>query len=83
MRFVPVLASGLETRNPFQNRQEKNEFYFLAARKIFLTQKRKRACPRKNKNKLIAPTDLLRCLGASIRNHSSELICMISSCVHS
>jgi hypothetical protein len=28
IRFVPVLASGLETRNRSQNRQEKNEFYF-------------------------------------------------------
>jgi hypothetical protein len=28
IRFVPVLASGLETRNQSQNRQEKNEFYF-------------------------------------------------------
>lgn len=82
MRFVPVLASGLETRNPFQNRQEKNEFYFLAARKIFLTQKGN-ALVRGRKKKLITPTDLSRCLGASIRNHSSELICMISSCVQS
>ena len=49
MRFVPVLASGLETRNRFQNRQEKNSIYFSSARKIFLTRKRKRACPRKNK----------------------------------
>jgi hypothetical protein len=82
MRFVPVLASGLETRNPFQNRQEKNEFYFLAARKIFLTQKGN-ALVRGRKKKLITPTDLSRCLGASIRNHSSELICMILSCVQS
>src|SRR6058998_2953559 len=49
MRFVPVLASGLETRNRFQNRQEKNSIYFSSAEKIFLTRKRKRACPRKNK----------------------------------
>jgi hypothetical protein len=49
MRFVLVLASGLETRNPSQNRQEKNEFYFLVAQKFFLTKKRKRACPRENK----------------------------------
>jgi hypothetical protein len=34
MRFASVLASGLETRNPFQNRQEKNEFYFLAREKF-------------------------------------------------
>jgi len=39
MRFVPVLASGLETRNPFWNRQEKNEFYFSSRQKIFLTKK--------------------------------------------
>jgi hypothetical protein len=36
MRFVPVLASGLETRNPLENRQEKNEFYFFIAEKKFL-----------------------------------------------
>jgi hypothetical protein len=46
MRFVPVLASGLETRNQFENRQEKNEFYFSSPRKIFLTKKARRACPR-------------------------------------
>ncbi len=50
MRFVPVLASGLETRNPFQNRQEKNEFYFLAAIKIFLTKKRNARVRGKIKN---------------------------------
>jgi hypothetical protein len=55
--LCPVLASGLETRNPFQNRQEKNEFYFWPREKIFLTRKRKRSCPRKNKN-LIASADL-------------------------
>jgi hypothetical protein len=48
MRFFPVLASGLETRNQFQNRQEKNEFYFSIAEKNFLTKKTKRACPREN-----------------------------------
>jgi hypothetical protein len=30
------LASGLETRNRFQNRQEKNEFYFSLRTKNFL-----------------------------------------------
>jgi len=50
MLFVPVLASGLETRNPFQNRQEKNEFYFLAAIKIFLTKKRNARVRGKIKN---------------------------------
>jgi hypothetical protein len=48
------LASGLEIRNRFQNRQEKNEkkeFYFSSRTKIILTRKEKRACPRKNKNK--------------------------------
>jgi hypothetical protein len=40
MRFVPALASGLETRNPLQNRQEKNEFYFSSPKKFFLTKKR-------------------------------------------
>jgi hypothetical protein len=34
MRIVLALASGLETRNPLQNRQEKNEFYFLIREKI-------------------------------------------------
>ncbi|PYJ24104.1 MAG: hypothetical protein DME99_00480 [Verrucomicrobia bacterium] len=33
------LASGLETRNRFQNRQEKNEFYFSSRTKNFLTKK--------------------------------------------
>src|SRR5438105_7883352 len=46
MRFVPVLASGLETRNRFQNRQEKNKFYFSLSTKNFLTKKLKRACAR-------------------------------------
>jgi hypothetical protein len=36
MRFFPVLASGLEIRNQFQNRQEKNEFNFSIADKNFL-----------------------------------------------
>src|SRR5207249_1623845 len=44
MRFVAAFASGLETRNPFRNRQEKNEFNFFGREKIFLTRKRKRAC---------------------------------------
>src|SRR6266581_1519429 len=39
MRFVPAFASGLETRNPFRNRQEKNEFNFFGREKIFLTRK--------------------------------------------
>ena len=46
MRFVPVLASGLEIRNRFQNRQEKNKFYFSLSTKNFLTKKLKRACAR-------------------------------------
>jgi hypothetical protein len=33
------LASGLQTRNHFQNRQEKNEFYFSSRTTIFLTRK--------------------------------------------
>ncbi len=52
MRSCFCLASGLETRNRFQNRQEKNEkkeFYFSSRTKIFLTRKEKRACPRKTK----------------------------------
>src|SRR5262249_46566185 len=35
-RFVVVLASWLETRNPLQNRQEKNEFNFQFRKKNFL-----------------------------------------------
>jgi hypothetical protein len=35
-RFAPVFASGLESRNHFQNRQEKNEFYFSLPRKFLL-----------------------------------------------
>jgi hypothetical protein len=46
MRFVPVLASGLEIRNRFQNRQEKNKFYFSLSKKNFLTKKLERACAR-------------------------------------
>jgi hypothetical protein len=49
MRTCFCLASGLETRNRFQNRQEKNEFYFSSREKIFLTRKQKDACPRENK----------------------------------
>jgi hypothetical protein len=55
--FCPVLASGLESRNQFKNRQEKNEFYFFGREKIFLTKKRKHACPRENKI-LFSPADL-------------------------
>ena len=55
----PVLASGLETRNPFKKRQEKNDFYFLGREKIFLTKKKKRACPRENKISF-SPADLPR-----------------------
>jgi hypothetical protein len=64
MRLVLVLASGLETRNPSQNRQEKNEILFFLSQKNFLTKKRKRACPRENKKRLIAPADLPRRLAA-------------------
>jgi hypothetical protein len=35
-RFVIVLASGLETRNPLRKRQEKNEFNFRLRQKNFL-----------------------------------------------
>jgi hypothetical protein len=52
-RVAPFLASGLETRNPLQNRQEKNEILFFGDEKIFLTKKWKDASPRENK-KLIA-----------------------------
>ena len=38
-RFVAVLASGLETRNQLQKRQEKNEFNFQLGQKNFLTEK--------------------------------------------
>jgi hypothetical protein len=36
MRSAPVFASGLEIRNHFQNRQEKNEFNFSLPQKFFL-----------------------------------------------
>jgi hypothetical protein len=36
MRFIPALASGLETRNQLQKRQEKNEFNFSLPIKNFL-----------------------------------------------
>jgi hypothetical protein len=52
MRLVFVLASGLETRNPSQNRQEENEILFFWSQKNFLTKKRKRACPRENKKRV-------------------------------
>jgi hypothetical protein len=50
MCFVSALASGLETRNQLQNRQEKNEFYFSLAIKIFLTKKSDRRVRGKEKN---------------------------------
>jgi len=56
MRFVPVLASGLETRNRFQNRQEKNKLYFSLSTKNFLTKKLKRACAREKQNGRSGPT---------------------------
>ena len=81
--LCPVLASGLETRNPFQDRQEKNEFYFSSAEKNFLTKKEKPACPRENR-KIDCSSRIYRdACALSIRNRSGELICMISSCVHS
>ena len=46
------LASGLETRNRFQNRQEKNEkkeFYFSSRTKIFLDWKRETGVSEENK----------------------------------
>jgi hypothetical protein len=52
MRSCFCLASRLETRNRFQNRQEKNEkkeFYFSPRTKIFLTRKEKRVWPGENK----------------------------------
>jgi hypothetical protein len=79
MRFVSVLASGLETRNPFQNRQEKNEFYFSSPKKIFLTKKTKRACPRGNERTIVRGI-LPRRVAAPIRNGRSELFWLIASC---
>jgi hypothetical protein len=62
------LASGLETRNHFRNRQEKNElylkFYFHRGPKIFLTKKQKRASPSES-NEMIASADsAMRFVGA-------------------
>jgi hypothetical protein len=83
MLFIVVLASGLETRNPFQNRQEKNEFYFFGCKKIFLTQKGKRASPSKNKKIWLLQLIYRDAWALSIRNYSSDLICTDSSCMHS
>src|SRR4029077_13503937 len=52
MRSCFCLASGLETRNRFQNRQEKNEkkeFYFSSRTKIFLDWKRETGVSEENK----------------------------------
>jgi len=50
---------GLRLETCFKIDKKKMNFIFLGREKIFLTKKRKRACPRENK-KLIAPTDLSR-----------------------
>jgi hypothetical protein len=53
-RFVVVLASGLETRNPLRKRQEKNEFYFQLRQKNFLDWKMERSARRGNKKQCVA-----------------------------
>ena len=79
MRFVPVLASGLETRNRFQNRQEKNKLYFSLSTKNFLTKKPKHACPRKNRKCLLGQISPRR-LAAAISNRRGELLGIVASC---
>ena len=46
------LASGLETRNPLRNRQEKNEFYFQLQRKNFLDSENETRVPVKKKQRV-------------------------------
>jgi hypothetical protein len=65
MRSCFCLASGLETRNQFQNRQEKNEFYFSSRTKIFLTGKRNARV--RGKTKKIAPPDFATGLSSTER----------------
>ena len=48
-RLGVVLASWLETRNPLQKRQEKNEFYFQLRQKNFLDGKNEARVPVKTK----------------------------------
>jgi hypothetical protein len=68
-RFV-VVASGLETRNQSQKRQEKNEFYFQLREKNFLDGKNEaRVSSRKRENSLLERF-VSQCEG--IRNHRDE-----------
>jgi hypothetical protein len=55
----PSSPAGLRLETRLKIDKKKNEFYFLGREKIFLTKKRKRACPRKNKI-LFSPADLPR-----------------------
>jgi hypothetical protein len=51
MHFAATLASGLETRNPLRNRQEKNEFKFQSRPKNSLDwENQARMSLRKQKN---------------------------------
>ena len=79
MRFVPVLASGLETRNRFQNRQEKNKLYFSKSTKNFLTKKLKRACAREKQNGRSGPTSA-HAWPPPIGNRRGELPSLIAPC---
>ncbi len=79
MRFVPVLASGLETRNRFQNRQEKNKFYFSLSTKNFLTRKLKRACAREKQNGRSGPISP-HAWPPPIGNQRGELPSLIAPC---
>ena len=49
MRFVPVPPVGLRLETRFKIDKKKMNFIFVGREKIFLTKKRKRACPRENK----------------------------------
>jgi hypothetical protein len=50
MGFAPSSPAGLRLETRFKIDKKKMNFIFLAVKKIFLTRKRKRACPRENRN---------------------------------
>jgi hypothetical protein len=50
MGFAPSSPAGLRLETRFKIDKKKMNFIFLAAKKILLTKKRKRACPRENRN---------------------------------
>jgi hypothetical protein len=50
MGFASSSPAGLRLETRFKIDKKKMNFIFLAAKKILLTKKRKRACPRENRN---------------------------------